>query len=414
MINRRVVVTGLGIICPVGLNIKDSWSNILKGKSGIRPITDFDATHFPVHFGGTIEGFDAKSYIPSKDSKKMDLFIHYGIAAAKEAISDSGLEINEENATRVGIALGSGIGGLHAIELSHETYLNGGPRKISPFFVPSSIINMLAGNLSIIYGMKGPNLAIVTACSTGTHNIGEAMYIIKRGDAEVMIAGGAEMSTSPMSLGGFAAARALSTRNDDPKTASRPWDIDRDGFVLGDGAGVLVLEELNHAQNRGAKIYAELAGFGMSADAYHMTQPPESGEGAIRCMNSALKSAQINVESLDYINAHGTSTPVGDQIEALAIKTFVGNFVKKIAVSSTKSMTGHLLGAAGGIEAIFSILSIRDQVIPPTINVFNLDPKCEGLNYVIGTSQEKEVKVALSNSFGFGGTNGSLVFKQFS
>ncbi|CAB1275928.1 beta-ketoacyl-ACP synthase II [Candidatus Nitrosacidococcus tergens] len=414
MINRRVVVTGLGTICPVGLNIKESWSNILKGKSGIRPITDFDATRFPVHFGGTIEGFDVKNYIPSKDSKKMDLFIHYGIAAAKEAIDDSGLEINEENATRVGVALGSGIGGLHAIELSHEAYLNGGSRKISPFFVPSSIINMLAGNLSIIYGIKGPNLAIVTACSTGTHNIGEAMHIIKRGDAEVMITGGAEMSTSPMSLGGFASARALSTRNDDPEAASRPWDIDRDGFVLGDGAGVLVLEELNHAQNRGAKIYAELAGFGMSADAHHMTQPPENGEGAIRCMSSALKNAQINVESLDYINAHGTSTPVGDQIEALAIKTFVGNFAKKVAVSSTKSMTGHLLGAAGGIEAVFSILSIRDQVIPPTINIFNLDPKCKGLNYVIGTSQEKEVKVVLSNSFGFGGTNGSLVFKQFS
>jgi 3-oxoacyl-[acyl-carrier-protein] synthase II len=396
----------------MGLSVEESWANILAGKSGIEPITHFDVSNFPVRFSGAVKGFNIGDYIPLKDARKMDIFIHYGIAAARQAIEDSGLEINEANATQVGVALGSGIGGLRGIEIGHEAYLQGGPRKISPFFVPSNIINMLAGNLSILYGMKGPNVAIVTACSTGTHNIGEAMHIIQRGDAEVMIAGGAEMATSPMGLGGFASARALSTRNEDPETASRPWDKDRDGFVLGDGAGVLVLEELGHAKHRGAKIYAEVAGFGMSADAYHMTQPLENGEGATRCMINALKSAHLNVEEVDYINAHGTSTPAGDRVETLAIKATLGNYAREVAVSSTKSMTGHLLGAAGGIEAIFSVLAIRDQVAPPTINIFNLDPECEGLDYVPNTAREMKIGVVLSNSFGFGGTNGSLVFRQ--
>jgi 3-oxoacyl-[acyl-carrier-protein] synthase II len=396
----------------MGLGVEESWANILAGKSGIGPITHFDVSNFPVRFGGAVKGFNVGDYLSLKDARKMDFFIHYGIAAAKQAIEDAGLEINEANATQVGVAIGSGIGGLHGIELGHDAYLQGGPRKISPFFVPSNIINMLAGNLSILYGMKGPNIAIVTACTTGTHNIGEAMRIIQRGDAEVMIAGGAEMATSPTGLGGFASARALSTRNGDPETASRPWDKDRDGFVLSDGAGVLVLEDLGHAKRRGAKIYAEVVGFGMSADAYHMTQPPENGEGATRCMMSALNDAHLNVEEVDYINAHGTSTPAGDRAETLAIKAALGNYAQKVAVSSTKSMTGHLLGAAGGVEAIFSVLAIRDQVAPPTINIFNLDPECEGLDYVPNTAREMKIGVVLSNSFGFGGTNGSLVFRQ--
>jgi 3-oxoacyl-[acyl-carrier-protein] synthase II len=396
----------------MGLGVEESWTNILAGKSGIGPITHFDVSNFSVRFGGAVKGFNVEHYLSLKDARKMDFFIHYGIAAAKQAIEDSGLEINEANATQVGIAIGSGIGGLPGIEAGHRAYLQGGPRKISPFFVPSNIINMLAGNLSILYGMKGPNIAIVTACTTGTHNIGEAMRIIQHGDAEVMVAGGAEMATSPTGLGGFASARALSTRNEDPETASRPWDKDRDGFVLSDGAGVLVLEELEHAKQRGAQIYAEVAGFGMSADAYHMTQPPEDGEGATRCMVNALNDARLNVENLDYINAHGTSTPAGDRAETLAIKAALGNHAQKVAVSSTKSMTGHLLGAAGGIEAIFSVLAIRDQVAPPTINILNLDPECEGLDYVPSTAREMKIEAVLSNSFGFGGTNGSLVFRQ--
>ncbi|BAW80413.1 3-oxoacyl-ACP synthase [Candidatus Nitrosoglobus terrae] len=412
MSERRVVITGLGTVCPMGLSVEEAWANILAGKSGIEPITHFDVSKFSVRFGGAVKEFQVEDYLPLKDARKMDLFIQYGIAAAKQAIEDSGLEINEANATGIGIALGSGIGGLRGIEIGHEGYLQGGPRKISPFFVPSNIINMLAGNLSVLYGMKGPNIAVVTACSTGTHNIGEAMHIIQRGDAQVMIAGGAEMATSPMGLGGFASARALSIRNEDPQTASRPWDKDRDGFVLGDGAGVLVLEELEHARKRGAKIYAEMIGYGMSADAYHITQPSENGEGASRCMANALKAARLNVDEVNYINAHGTSTPIGDRVETLAIKTTFGKDARKVAVSSTKSMTGHLLGAAGGIEAIFSVLAIRDQVAPPTINIFNLDPECEGLDYIINIAREMKIKVALSNSFGFGGTNGSLIFRQ--
>lgn len=412
MSDRRVVVTGLGTVCPMGLNVEESWANILAGKSGIGPITHFDVSSFSVRFGGGVKGFEVGAYLPLKDARKMDPFIHYGVAAAKQAIEDAGLEINDTNATQVGVAIGSGIGGLYGIELGHEAYLQGGPRKISPFFVPSNIINMIAGNLSILYGMKGPNIAIVTACTTGTHNIGEAARIIQRGEAEVMIAGGAEMATSPTGLGGFASARALSTRNEEPETASRPWDKDRDGFVLSDGAGILVLEEAEHAKRRGAKIYAEMAGFGMSADAYHMTQPPKDGEGAARCMLNALKDAGLNGEEVDYINAHGTSTPAGDRAETLAIKAALGDHAQKLAVSSTKSMTGHLLGAAGGLEAIFSVLAIRDQVAPPTINIFNLDPECEGLDYVPNTAREMKIGTVVSNSFGFGGTNGSLVFRR--
>lgn len=406
------MVTGLGAVSPMGLSVEESWTNILAGKSGIGPITHFDVSSFPVRFGGSVKGFDVSHYLSPKDARKMDPFIHYGIAAAKQAIEDAALEISEANATRVGVAIGSGIGGLAGIEQGHEAFLQGGPRRISPFFVPSNIINMIAGNLSIMYGMKGPNIAIVTACTTGTHNIGEAARIIQHGDADVMVAGGAEMATSPTGLGGFASARALSTRNEDPETASRPWDKDRDGFVLSDGAGVVVLEELQQARRRGAPIYAEILGFGMSADAYHMTQPSEGGEGAARCMRSALDDAALNVEAIDYINAHGTSTPAGDRAETLAVKAVLGSHAPRVAVSSTKSMTGHLLGAAGGIEAIFSILSIRDQVAPPTINLFALDPECEGLDYVPHTAQERKIEVALSNSFGFGGTNGTLIFRR--
>jgi 3-oxoacyl-[acyl-carrier-protein] synthase II len=406
------VVTGLGTVCPMGLDVEESWTNILAGKSGIGPITHFDVSKFPVRFGGSVKGFDVSRYLSLKDARKMDTFIHYGLAAAKQAIEDASLEVSEANAARIGIAIGSGIGGLPGIEQGHEAFLEGGPRKISPFFVPSNIINMIAGNLSILYGMEGPNIAIVTACTTGTHNIGEAARVIQYGDADVMIAGGAEMATSPTGLGGFAAARALSTRNEDPETASRPWDKERDGFVLSDGAGVLVLEELAHAKRRGAHIYAELAGFGMNADAYHMTQPPKDGKGAAQCMAKALDDAGMSPEMVDYINAHGTSTPAGDCAETLAIKSVLGSHAKEVVVSSTKSMTGHLLGAAGGLEAIFSILAIRDQVVPPTINLFSLDPECAGLDYVPNTAREMKVDVVLSNSFGFGGTNGSLVFRQ--
>ncbi|MDT8370645.1 MAG: beta-ketoacyl-ACP synthase II [Gammaproteobacteria bacterium] len=411
MSKRRVVVTGLGAITPVGLSVKETWENILAGKSGVAPITVFDASEFSVRFGANINDFDITTIIPRKDAKKMDTFIHYGIAAAKEAIENSGLEVTEQNADRIGVAIGSGIGGLPGIEAGYDAYLSGGPRKISPFFVPSNIINMIAGNLSIMYGFKGPNTAIVTACSSGTHNISSAGRMIQYGDADVMIAGGAEMSTSKTGLGGFAAARALSTRNDDPQAASRPWDKDRDGFVLGDGAGIVVLEEYEHAVKRGATIYAELAGSAMSSDAYHMTTPSVGGEGAARCMKNAMADAGLNADQIDYINAHGTSTPAGDVAETQAVKAAFGNTAQTVAVSSTKSMIGHLLGAAGGVEAVFSVLAIRDQVAPPTINLDNPDPDCD-LDYVPHTARQMKLDVAMSNSFGFGGTNGTVIFKK--
>jgi 3-oxoacyl-[acyl-carrier-protein] synthase II len=405
------VVTGLGIISPVGLSIREAWDNILAGKSGIRPITSFDVSDFTVRFGGTIEGFDATEYIPKKDTKKMDTFIHYGVAAGIQAIRDSGLEVTEENAERIGVSVGSGIGGLPGIERNYDAYLKGGPRKISPFFVPSNIINMISGNLSIMYGMKGPNIAMVTACTTGTHSIGEAARIIAYGDADVMVAGGAEMATTHLGLGGFAAAKALSTRNDAPELASRPWDLDRDGFVLSDGAGIMVLEEYQHARSRGANIYAEVVGYGMSGDAYHMTQPSRNGEGAARCMRNALRDAGVNPDQVDYVNAHGTSTPAGDIAEVNAIKSALEDHAYKTVVSSTKSMTGHLLGAAGGIEAIFTALAIRDQVAPPTINQFTRDPECD-LDFVPNEARDVKIDVAISNSFGFGGTNGTIVLKK--
>ncbi len=411
MSQRRVVVTGLGIVCPVGLSIPQAWDNIVAGNSGIQPITAFDVSEFSVRFGGTVEGFDVTEYVSRKDARKMDTFIHYGVAAGTQALRDSGLEITEENAERIGVSAGAGIGGLPGIEQNYAAYLKGGPRKISPFFVPANIINMISGNLSIIYGLKGPNIAMVTACTTGTHSIGEAARIIAYGDADVMLAGGAEMATTHTGLGGFAAAKALSTRNDDPQTASRPWDRDRDGFVLGDGSGIMVLEEFEHARARGANIYAELAGYGMSGDAYHMTQPSKDGEGAARCMRKALRDAGLNPDQVDYVNAHGTSTPAGDLAEVCAIKTALGEHAYQTAVSSTKSMTGHLLGAAGGVEAIFAVLAIRDQVAPPTINQFTADPDCD-LDFVPNTARQMKIDVAMSNSFGFGGTNGSLVFTK--
>jgi len=408
---RRVVITGLGAVSPLGLNVADTWAGILAGKSGIRPLEHFDTTDFSVRFGGSVWGFDASTIMSPKEARKMDVFIHYGIAAAQEAMADSGIEVTEENAERIGVAIGSGIGGLTGIEAGRVAFDKGGPRKISPFFVPSNIINMISGNFSTMNGLKGPNFAIVTACTTGTHNIGEAARIIKYGDADVMIAGGAEMATSPTGLGGFAAARALSTRNEDPQAASRPWDKDRDGFVLSDGAGVVVLEEYEHAKARGAKIYAEVIGYGMSADAYHMTLPPPGGEGAMRCMRNALRDAKINPDQISYINAHGTSTPAGDVAETQAVKSVMGAAAKKVAVSSTKSMTGHMLGAAGGIEAVFSALAIRDQVAPPTINLDNPDPECD-LDYVPHTARQMNVDIVVSNSFGFGGTNGTIVLRK--
>ena len=411
MNKRRVVVTGLGLITPVGNNVADAWNNIINGVSGIAPITHFDTTDFPVRFGGSIRNFNAEDYIPRKDIKKMDLFIHYGMAAGIQAVADSGLVINELNGPRVGVAIGSGIGGLPGIEHGKQIIMEQGPRRISPFFVPSNIINMISGNLSIRLGAKGPNFAIVTACTTGTHNIGDAARIIEYGDADVMIAGGAEMASSPTGLAGFANAKALSTRNDNPQGASRPWDRDRDGFVLADGAGVVVLEEYQHAVHRGAKIYAELVGYGMSGDAYHMTSPSESGDGAIRCMQNALRNAGMGPAEVDYINAHGTSTLAGDVIESNAIKQVFGIHTQKLAISSTKSMTGHLLGAAGGIEAIFSVLAIRDGIAPPTINLDNPDPACD-LDYIPHKARRMEINVALSNSFGFGGTNGTIIFKR--
>ena len=410
MSKRRIVVTGLGMLTPVGNTVEETWKNIIAGKSGISAITAFDTTNFPVKISGSVKDFDPTLYIPAKDLKKMDPFIHFGIAAGMQALEDSGLEVTEENAERIGVAIGSGIGGLPGIERNRDQYVAGGARKISPFFVPSSIINMVSGNLSIMKGLKGPNISIVSACTTGAHNIGDAARMIAYGDADVMIAGGSEMSTSPLGVGGFAAARALSTRNDDPEAASRPWDIDRDGFVLGDGAGVVVLEEYEFAKARGAKIYCELAGYGMSGDAHHMTQPSPSGEGPARCMHNALRDAGLNKEDVDYVNAHGTSTPAGDKAETMALKRAFGDHSKKVVVSSTKSMTGHLLGAAGGIEAIFGILALRDQVIPPTINLDNQDPECD-LDFCANVARDKKMNVTLSNSFGFGGTNGTLLFK---
>ena len=412
MSERRVVVTGLGLVAPVGLDVASGWENILAGKSGIQPITHFEIEPFSVHFGGPIYGFDVEQYIPKKEARKMDAFIHYGIAAGVQAIRDSGIEVSDANAKRIGVAIGSGIGGVTGIENGYGAYLKGGPRKISPFFVPSNIINMVAGNLSIMYGLKGPNISIVSACSTGAHNIGDAMRMIQYGTVDMMVAGGAEMATSPTGLGGFAAARALSTRNDDPQSASRPWDRDRDGFVLSDGAGVLVLEEMEHAKARGARIYAELAGSAMNSDAFHMTSPSPNGEGAADCMRLALEDAGLNLTDVDYINAHGTSTPAGDVAETQAVKAAFGEYAYKLAVSSTKSMTGHMLGAAGGAEALFTVLAIRDQVMPPTINLDNPDEQCD-LDYVPHTAREASIDVAISNSFGFGGTNGTLAFRRF-
>ena len=406
---RRVVITGLGAVSPVGNTVTETWNAITAGKSGIATITRFDATPFTTHFAGEVKGFNIEDYLPGKEARHMDTFIHYGMAAGIQAMQDCGLTVTEQNAERIGVVIGSGIGGLPRIEETHAELASRGPRRISPFFVPSSIINMISGNLSIKYGLTGPNLAIVTACTTGLHCIGAAGRMIEYGDADVMIAGGSESTVSPLGLGGFASARALSTRNDDPATASRPWDKDRDGFVLGEGAGVMVLEEYEHAKARGAKIYAELLGFGMSADAYHMTAPREDGAGASRCMIAALKNAGINADQVEYVNAHGTSTPLGDLAETIAIKRALGEHAKKTIVNSTKSMTGHLLGGAGGLEALLTVLAIHHQISPPTINIFNQDAECD-LDYCANTAREVPINIGLKNSFGFGGTNGSLVF----
>ena len=406
---RRVVVTGLGCVSPIGNTVADAWAALVEGKSGIATITKFDATPFSTRFAGEVKGFNIEDYIPGKEARHMDTFIHYGMAAGIQAIADSGLAVAEENAERIGVIVGSGIGGLPMIEETHAELTNRGPRRISPFFVPASIINMISGHLSIKYGFKGPNLAIVTACTTGLHCIGAAARMIEYGDADVMIAGGAESTVSPLGVGGFAAARALSARNDDPATASRPWDKDRDGFVLGEGAGVMVLEEYEHAKARGAKIYAEVLGFGMSADAYHMTAPLENGDGARRCMVVAMNNAQISADQIDYVNAHGTSTPLGDIAETVAIKRALGERAKKVVVNSTKSMTGHLLGGAGGLESVFTVLAVHQQVSPPTINIFNQDPACD-LDYCANVARNMPINIAVKNSFGFGGTNGTLIF----
>lgn len=403
-------MTGLGIVCPTGVGVVESWSNIVAGRSGITGITRFDASAFPSRIAGEVKNFDATKYMPAKEVRRLDTFIHYGLAAASEAIQDAGIVVTPENAERIGVVIGSGIGGLPLIEDTHTAYLEGGPRKISPFFVPGSIINMISGVLSITHGFKGPNLALVTACTTSTHSIGEAGRLIEYGDADIIVAGGAEATISPLGIGGFTAPKALSTRNDDPTGASRPWDVDRDGFVLGEGAGVMVLEEYEHAKARGARIYCELAGYGMSADANHMTAPCEDGDGAYRCMRNAMRNAGLNPEAVDYVNAHGTSTPLGDVAETVAVKRYFGDHAQRLAVSSTKSMTGHLLGAAGGIEAVFCALAIRDQVAPPTINLHNRDPQCD-LDFVPNEARQMRIGVAMSNSFGFGGTNGTLIFK---
>ena len=409
---QRVVVTGMGLVAPNGNTVESSWQNTINGVSGIGPIMSFDASGFAARIAGEIKNFDITQFIPAKDARKMDPFIHYGLAASIQAIEDAGIVVTEANAKRIGTIIGSGIGGLPGIEKGYQSFLDGGPRRISPFFVPSNIINMVAGNLSIKYGFKGPNYAIVSACSTGAHCIGLAARTIERGEQDVIIAGGAEFATCATGIGGFASAKALSTRNDDPTAASRPWDAERDGFVLSDGAGVLVLESLEHAEKRGAHIYAELVGFGMNSDAYHMTAPSPNGEGAADCMELALADAKLNPEDIDYINAHGTSTPAGDKAETEAVKRVFKDHAYKLAMSSTKSMVGHMLGAAGGAEAVFSILAIRDQVAPPTINLTNPDPECD-LDYVPNVARPMKIKLALSNSFGFGGTNGTLVFRQF-
>lgn len=409
---QRVVVTGMGLVAPNGNTVESSWQNTKNGVSGIAPIVSFDASGFSARIAGEIKNFDITQFIPAKEARKMDPFIHYGLAAAIQAIEDAGVVVTEANAKRIGTIIGSGIGGLPGIEKGYQSFLDGGPRRISPFFVPSNIINMVSGNLSIKYGFKGPNYAIVSACSTGAHCIGLAARTIERGEQDIIIAGGAEFATCPTGIGGFASAKALSTRNDDPTAASRPWDAERDGFVLADGAGVLVLESLEHAQKRGARIYAELVGFGMNSDAYHMTAPSPNGEGAADCMELALADAKLNPEDIDYINAHGTSTPAGDKAETEAVKRVFKEHAYKLAMSSTKSMVGHMLGAAGGAEAVFSILAIRDQVAPPTINLTTPDPECD-LDYVPNVARPMKIKVALSNSFGFGGTNGTLVFRQF-
>ncbi|WP_105215444.1 beta-ketoacyl-ACP synthase II [Pseudoalteromonas sp. T1lg22] len=411
MAKRRVVVTGLGMLTPLGNDVASTWQGLLNGQSGIGAITHFDTTDFGTKFAGLIKDFDAEAYMAKKDAKKMDLFIQYGIAAGIQALDDSGLEVTETNADRIGVAVGSGIGGLTLIEENHEKLLNVGPRKLSPFYVPSTIINMISGHLSIMKGLRGPNISIVTACTTGLHNIGHAARMIAYGDADAMVAGGAEKASTPMGMGGFSAARALSTRNDNPQAASRPWDKDRDGFVLSDGAGVVVLEEYEHAKARGAKIYAELVGFGMSGDAYHMTSPPEDGAGAALAMANAIKDAGINAEQVGYINAHGTSTPAGDKAETSAVKSIFGAAADKVMVGSSKSMMGHLLGAAGSVESIITVLSLQDQKVSPTINLDNPDEGCD-LDYIAHTARDVKLDYALCNSFGFGGTNGSLLFKK--
>ncbi|MFA6442444.1 MAG: beta-ketoacyl-ACP synthase II [Sterolibacterium sp.] len=411
MSRRKVVITGLGIVSPVGNTVQEAWDNLIAGRSGIGPITRFDASAFSARIAGEVKNFDINAYLSAKEARRMDTFIHYGMAAGIQAFRDSGLEVTTENAERIGVNIGSGIGGLQEIESTHNQYLSGGPRKISPFFIPSTIINMISGNISIMFGMKGPNLAMVTACTTATHCIGESARIIEYGDADVMLCGGAESTVTPLAIGGFASARALSTRNDDPETASRPWDKDRDGFILGEGAGILVLEEFEHAKARGARIYAEVAGYGMSGDAYHMTAPVEDGDGARRCMNNALKNARMNHDEVDYVNAHGTSTPLGDLAETIAVKRCFGDHASKLVVNSTKSMTGHLLGAAGGVEAIFSALALFHQISPPTVNIFNQDEQCD-LDYCANSARKMEIRAALSNSFGFGGTNGTLALRR--
>ncbi len=410
MSKRRVVITGMGILSPVGNQIETAWKNVCDGKSGIRKIEDFDVSTFTTQIAGTISDFDVTEYLPRKDARRMDIFMHYGVASCVDALQDSGLEVTADNGHRVGVAMGAGIGGLATIEDNHNKFLAGGSRKVSPFFIPGSIINMVSGNVSIIEHITGPNLSIVTACATSTHCIGVAARIVMHGDADVMLAGGSEYATTPLAVGGFCSARAMSTRNDAPEQASRPFDRDRDGFVLGNGAGCVVLEEYEHAKARGARIYAEMIGFGMSGDAYHITSPPENGEGARKCMAAAMNDASLDAADIDYLNAHGTSTPVGDKGETIAIKRAFGDAADSLAVSSTKSCTGHLLGAAGAVEAIFSILAIRDQVLPPTMNLDNPDPDCD-LDYVPNTARDAKIKTAISNSFGFGGTNASLIFR---
>ena len=409
MSKRRVVVTGLGLITPVGIGVAESWANIINGQSGIGKITKFDCSAFPSQVAGEVKNFDPLAYIPPKDARRMDTFIQFGIAAGIEAFKDSGIEVNDSNSERIGVSVGSGIGGINLIEATGEVFDEGGVRKISPFFIPGTIINMISGNLSIMLNLKGPNVSIVTACTTGTHSIGDAARMIEYGDADVMLAGGSEAAITELSVAGFSSAKALSSRNDDPKTASRPWDRDREGFVIGEGAGVMVLEEYEHAKQRGAKIYAELSGYGMSADAYHITAP--NMDGPRRSIVNALKNAHVNTDNVQYINAHGTSTPLGDLNETNAIKASFGNYAKKLVVNSTKSMTGHLLGGAGGIESVFTVLAIHNQISPPTINIFNQDPECD-LDYCANEARPMKIEVALKNNFGFGGTNGSLVFKR--